>query len=107
MLCNPVPFQASLARVLTSTTLNEKIRDMVWGELYSIDIVHDYFVSRLCAYSPSLVLSCCTKTVGGHILESLNYLRRVGQISCELATAFHPVAWFQSGALESVRPLTR
>lgn len=121
-LCNPVRYQASLHRLIKNprtkvdgkfkTPLSQSqldaIRDLIWEELFRVDIVHRDFISRLCSYQPRLVINCVTDKLKGHVQEVLRHLVVQGCLNCDIAVASHPAAWIPNGPfLRSVRVMGR
>lgn len=96
VLCNPVPYQASLARLyrVRRPYPLEQITQEVWRNIYSIHAVRTDFRVRLaCHYRPALIINACTSRLQNRVHSTLKALVSGGYLNADLARAFHPAAW--------------
>ena len=89
VLCNPVPFQASLARFIRGH-LNGPVRDGVWELLFYF--LRDQFSSRIAALEPRLVIVACTGNLAPVVMNTLGSVRWEG-VPPRIRTTNHPSAW--------------
>ncbi|HEX8441939.1 hypothetical protein [Archangium sp.] len=88
-LCNPIPWQASLARLLKVDKLRTKIRDRIWLELWHLGFVRHHFAERVWEYQPGIILNGCTDALKPNVYTFLCRLGYAGQI----APTHHPSGW--------------
>lgn len=101
VLCNPVPYQASLDRIMnTGSGVQKSVRNAVWRALFRGGFRLD-FLCRLCQYKPSVVINACTYDLRSEVTLAL-------QEFCDLesfgTTTFfncshHPCMWLRKPSL--------
>lgn len=102
VLCNPVPYQASLARMMDEDAgMQSAIRNTVWRSLFRQGFRQE-FESRLQAYQPDVVINACTyalrKEVGTALKQHLRQTRRKYRLfTCNR----HPCIWTRKPVLTS------
>jgi hypothetical protein len=75
VLCNPVPYQASLDRLMVQPTrLHRAVRNAVWKELFLQGFRRE-FAERLAAYQPSVVINACTYDLRAFVKKALREIR--------------------------------
>lgn len=97
-LCNPIQYQTSLHHLL-GVPIIPSIRDNVWTQIWEkIPEIREYFVKRLQAYKPILIINGCTKskTAGKPLSEKVwkeieaNFKSNRTVYYCSTA---HPCCW--------------
>lgn len=68
VITNPVQFQTSLSSVIRSSS-SEKVRDAVWGAIWSLQPIKDDFSARLERYRPDIVINACTHDINCKCLK--------------------------------------
>jgi len=94
VLCNPVPYQASLDRLMVKDVkLQKALRNAVWKGLFRGGFRND-FESRVARYKPAVVLNACTYDLKKESLEALKSVRyHQGANSFRLYATQHPSWW--------------
>lgn len=78
VISNPVPFQASLASIVSIPASEndsksapkrkrKKLRDAVWSALWEYGAIQDDFQTRLESYCPDFIINACTHDVGCYL----------------------------------------
>jgi len=101
VLCNPVPYQTSLARLMEDDAgIQSAVRNAVWRELFRQGFTHE-FESRLQAYQPSVVINACTYDLRNEVGTALKqYLRQATRKFCIFTCNRHPCIWIQRPVLK-------
>ena len=95
ILCNPVPYQCSLQRLMQEGIgLQSAIRNAVWRDLFAAGFQHE-FVGRLVLYEPLAVLNACTYSLRNRVQGAvLAVLQANGNDAFGFWTCnHHPCAW--------------
>jgi hypothetical protein len=94
VLCNPVPYQASLDRIMAKASgLHKTTRNVVWRGLFRGGFRED-FLARLELYRPSVVLQACTYALKDECLKAIKELKeRQGANVFRLHSTQHPCWW--------------
>lgn len=94
VLCNPVPYQASLARLMDEASgIHETTRNVMWRGLFRGGFRED-FLARLELYRPSVVLQACTYGLKNECLKAIKELhQRQGVNAFRLYSTQHPCWW--------------
>lgn len=107
VLCNPVPYQASLARLYSEPQPYplDQVTKGVWRSIYRIHAVRADFRARLAiCYRPALVINACTSRVQDRVHATLKALVSRGYLSAKLVRVFHPAKWdYRQTTLGSIR----
>jgi hypothetical protein len=105
IICNPVQFQTSLFHLhnipLNKNSPAKKIRDKMWRGIY--DHEQKNFYSRLCLYSPSVIINACTSELKACVeTEILNWLKNTKSVSMLYTADKHPCIWTTDINLEQI-----
>ena len=76
IICEPIPWQTSLAHLLNSKVLNKKIRNAVWKALWESKVsnkkvIKGNFRKKLKSYNPVLVINACTSDLTDKVEDVL------------------------------------
>lgn len=100
ILCNPVPYQASMDRLMEpDTPLQDAIRNAVWKALFNAGFCTD-FVRRLTLYNPAVIINACTydlRPLVGNVLA--HHYRELDPVPRVFTCSHHPSAWTRMPAL--------
>ncbi len=96
VLCNPVPYQASLARLykVREPYPIDQITKEVWRAIYCIQAIRTDFRVRLAIhYRPTLIINACTSRFQKRVQRTLRALVARGYLNATLVRVPHPVTW--------------
>ena len=101
VLCNPVPYQASLDRIMKAGTgVQKAVRNAVWRALFRGGFRRD-FVGRLCQYKPSVVINACTRDLRRDVTLALQGICDIESFRNTLIfnCSHHPCVWLRKPTL--------
>lgn len=102
ILCNPVPFQASLASLLSLTGIKPRLRNQTWVKLFQVPAVFESFMDRLACYHPTVILNAVTNNKEGisptirTIMQRCLLTERERFPDALRFTGPHPSSWWRS-----------
>lgn len=97
VITNPVPYQCSLSSVAPGypAPLDPSVRDHVWRQLFSLQVIRRDFLDRCRRYHPRIILNCCTTRLRTELTDFIcdNFLLEDG-VGATLFESEHPaVQW--------------
>lgn len=100
VLCNPVPYQASLARMMNDDAgMQSAVRNAVWRGLFRQGFKQE-LESRLHAYQPGVVINACTFDLRKEVGTALKqYLRQATRKFRLFTCNRHPCIWIREPVL--------
>lgn len=101
VLCNPVPYQASLARLYRAPRVLPwpQIRNRVWRTLFNIPALEACFCARLVTtYRPQMVINACTSSLKPRVRRTVEGYIASSQLTARYAEVYHPSDWSKGKA---------
>lgn len=105
VLCNPVPYQASLDRIMnTGSGVQKSVRNAVWRALFREGFRRD-FLCRLCQYKPSVVINACTCDLRSEVTLALKEICDLESFGTTMffKCSHHPCVWLRKPTLAPLK----